>query len=90
MVQDLLKMEIQRDILKEDAKLLYMKKQHVTSLICILEVLIKSIDIHCSNLSQKRIKTTLQEECPETALDTLHTLILSPQQDSVMPANTLA
>ena len=88
MVQDFLNMEIQRGILKEDAKLLYLKKQHVTSLICILEVLMKSIDTHCSKLSQKRIKTTLQEECPEIALDTLHTLILSPQHDSVMPANT--
>ena len=89
LTKDLLNKEIEREILKEDAKLLYMKKQHVTSLICILEVLMKSIDTHCSKLSQKRIKTTLQEECPETALDTLHTLISTTQtQDSVMPANT--
>ena len=83
LIRDLLNMEIERDILKEDATSLYMKRQQVTSLVCILETLLVSIDKYSSKLSQKRIKTTLQHQCPELALDTLRNL-LSPTLESVM------
>ena len=85
LIRDLLNMEIERDILKEDAKSLYMKKQQVSSLLCILEILLDSIDKYSSKMFKKRIKIIIQQQCPNMALETLRALFSSsPTQDSVI------
>ena len=84
---NLLNIEMERNMLKEEVQALYMKKNQVSSLICILEIIMAGVEKYGSKLAKKRIIAAVRERTPDGVLHDFRTVLTSTPEisDTVIP-----